>query len=137
MSNIDDFKKAAKEALDTLTDVSVEAYKVAEEKAKLVARWTRLNTEISLEKSLIRRLRGEIGVIYYEKFKDDPDEKLRKHCQDITAALNRIDARRNELENLKNKGVVTEEDFEEYQSAEENDEGEDKESVEETESKED
>ena len=113
MSNTDDFKKAAKEALDTIVDVSVEAYKAAEEKAKLVARWTKLNTEITVEKSHVRRLRSEIGEIYYMKFKDAPDTELSGRCRDITTALDRIDAKRRELEYLKKNGVVSDEDFSE------------------------
>ena len=116
MTSIDDFKKIAKEAFDTLTDVSVEAYKLAEEKAKIVGKWTKLNTEITLDRSQVRRLRSEVGKIYYETYKDDPAEPLKELCENITAALDRIAAKQKELDDLKNSGGFNDADFEEFSS---------------------
>ena len=116
MTSIDDFKKFAKDALDTITDVSVEAYKLAEEKAKIVKKWTKLKTEIALDKSHIRRLKAEMGQIYYDNCKDDPSQSLKQHCEDVTAALDRITAKQKELEDIKNKNDLTDEDLEEYET---------------------
>ena len=102
MASIDDLKRRAKEALDTITDVSVEAYKVAEEKARLLARKAKLNADISRENTFIRRQRAEIGKIYYDLYKDSPDEPFRGCCEDITSAYGRIADMRSELEDIKN-----------------------------------
>ena len=101
MANLDDLKKIAKDALGTIADVSVEAYKVAEEKAKVVARRAILNTEIAREKALIRRRYAEIGKAYYEQRKDDPEELHKQSCEDITNAMASIEAKRAEIEDLK------------------------------------
>ena len=122
MSGIDDIRKFAKEAFDTIADVSVEAYKMAEDKAKIVARKTKLNTEITLEKSQIRRLHSEIGVIYYEKHKDDPSESLKQHCEDITSALERIASKQKEIETLKKSANLTDEDIDEVNCEKDDDE---------------
>ena len=101
MANLDELKKKAKEALGTIADVSVEAYKVAEEKAKIVARRAILNTEIAREKALIRRRYAEIGKTYYERCKDNPEAIYKQSCEDITAAMENIDVKRAEIEDLK------------------------------------
>ena len=102
MANYDDLKKKAKDAIETIADVSAEAYKIAEENAKLLARKAKLNVEITREKSQIRRIKSEIGNKYYELHKDDPEEAFAENCKDITDSLTRIDIRRKELEDLKN-----------------------------------
>ena len=108
MANYDDLKKKAKETLETIADVSVEAYKVAEEKARIIARRTKLNAEIAREKGLIRHLKSDIGNKYYELHKDDPEEALKKDCDSITDALARIIANKNEVEELKKGGTSCE-----------------------------
>jgi len=101
MANYDDFKKKVKEAFGTIADVSVEAYKVAEEKSRILAKKAKLNAGIANERATIRRLNVEIGATYYKLFKDNPDESLKTQCADITAAYDRIAAKQQELEDLK------------------------------------
>ena len=105
MPNYEDLKKKAKDAIDTIADISVEAYKIAEEKARVIARRTKLNTEITRDKALIRRLKMDIGARYYDLHKGDAEEMLKESCDDITAALDRIEARRAEIEELKSSGT--------------------------------
>ncbi|MCL2152023.1 MAG: hypothetical protein FWH57_03530 [Oscillospiraceae bacterium] len=104
MANYDDLKKKAKDALETIADVSVEAYKLAEEKAKVFARKAKLNAEISREKATIRKLKLDIGGVYYDLHKDDADDALKELCASITASLDSIAAKRCELEDLKRNG---------------------------------
>ena len=104
MANYEDLKKKAKDALETIADVSAEAYKIAEEKARIIAKKAKLNTEITREKALIRRLKGEIGSKYYELHKDAPEEALKESCEGITDSIARIGAKKRELEELKNSG---------------------------------
>jgi len=101
MANYEDLKKKAKDALDTIADVSVEVYKFAEENAKIIAKKAKLNAEITREKALIRRLKGEIGNKYYELHKEDPEEALKQGCDGITDSFIRIAAKKKELEELK------------------------------------
>jgi len=102
MSNYDDFRKKAKDALDTLADVSVEAYRLAEEKARVFAKRAKLTAGIANERAVIRRLKVEIGGTYYKLYKDTPDEALKQQCEEITASLDRIAAKQRELEELRN-----------------------------------
>jgi len=112
MPNYDDLKKKAKDAFDTIADASVEAYKVAEEKAKVLARKTKLRAGIVNEKATIRRLSVEVGGVYYKLFKDNPGEEFKQLCEDITAAYERIEAKEAELEDLKTSVCVDDVDVE-------------------------
>jgi len=102
MANYDDIKKMAKDAFDTIADVSVEAYRLAEEKARVFARKAKLNAGIANDRAVIRRLKTEIGGTYYKFYKDAPVEELKQLCDDITSALDRIADRQRELEELRN-----------------------------------
>jgi len=113
MANYDELKKKAKDALETIADVSVEAYKIAEEKAKTLARRAKLNAEITREKAAIRRLKFDIGGAYYELHKDDAEEALKESCDGITASLDSIAAKIAEIEDLKRGAADADEEPEE------------------------
>ena len=110
MANYDEFMKKAKDALDTIADVSVEAYKHAEEKARVFARKAKLNAGIANERAVIRRLKVELGGTYYKLYKDAPVEDLKPLCEEITDALDRIADRQRELEELRNCTTYQEDD---------------------------
>jgi len=101
MATYEEIKKKAKEALDTIADVSVEAYRVAEEKARILARRAKLNTEITREKAAIRRFKIRIGDAYYELHKDEPEERLKAYCDGITTSIESIAGKLRELEELR------------------------------------
>ena len=105
MPNYEDFKKKAKDALDTIADVSAEAYRIAEEKAKVLAKRAKLSAGIANERALIRRLKVEIGDKYYELHMDAPEEALKEPCEEITSAIGRIADKKMELEDLKAYGL--------------------------------
>ena len=123
MANYDDIRKKAKDAIDTIADVSVEAYKLAEEKARVFAKRAKLSAGIANERALIRRLKVEIGGTYYKLHKDAPDEELKQHCEEITFALDRIAAKQRELEELKTSSAP-EDEAAEYEAEQENDDTE-------------
>ena len=111
MANIDDLKKTAKDALDSFANASVDAYKVAEEKARVLAKKTKLRAGIVNEKATIRRLSVELGTSYYKKFKDDASAEFSQLCEEITCAHERIAAKEAEIAELKvTTGVKAEND---------------------------
>jgi len=101
MPSNEDFKKKVKDAFSTIADVSVEAYKLAEEKSRILAKKAKLNAGIANEKATIRRLNVEIGATYYKMYKDSPDDALKQQCEGVTAAYERIEQKQRELESLK------------------------------------
>ena len=101
MANYDDFKQKAKDAFDTIADASVDAYKVAEDKARVLARKTKLRAGIVNEKATIRRLSVELGTEYYKKYKDIPGAMFNQLCEEITCAYDRISEKEAEIAKLK------------------------------------
>jgi len=111
MANIEDLKKTAKDALDSFANASVDAYKVAEEKARVLAKKTKLRAGIVNEKATIRRLSVELGTTYYKKYKDDEGAEFSQLCEEISCAHERIAAKEAEIADLKVAvGVKAEDD---------------------------
>ena len=109
MANYDEFKKIAKETLDTIADASVDAYKMAEEKARILARKTKLRAGIVNEKATIRRLSVELGTAYYKKYKDDTTSEFVQLCTEITGAHDRIADKEKEIEEIKKAAAAAKE----------------------------
>jgi len=101
MPNYDDFKRKAKDALDSFADASVDAYKTAEEKTRVLARKTKLRAGIVNDKATVRRLSVDLGSRYYKKYKDDEASEFRQICEEITCAYDRIAAKEEEIAELK------------------------------------
>jgi glutaredoxin 2 len=102
MTNFEEFKQKAKDTMETLADKSIELYKVAEEKTKLLAKTTKLAAEITLEKGALRRLYREIGQKYYELHKEAPETALEQMCVEVTSSLETIASKQQEIESLRN-----------------------------------
>ncbi|MCL2401539.1 MAG: hypothetical protein FWC90_02725 [Oscillospiraceae bacterium] len=111
MASFEDLKRKAKGAVETIADVSVEAYRLAEEKAKILAKTTKLNAEISREKTQIRRLYCEIGRMYYELCKDNPEENFVQNFTEVAGAYERIAEMKKEVEALKKTSGFQHDDF--------------------------
>jgi len=125
MPNYDDLKRKAKDALDSFADASVDAYKTAEEKTRVLARKTKLRAGIVNDKATIRRLSVELGTRYHKKYKDDENSEFRQICEEITCAHERIASKEEEIAELKrNVGAKAPEDQESAQEpVQENTEG--------------
>ena len=108
MANYDDFKKKAKGAFDSIADASVDAYKVAEEKARILAKKTKLRAGIVSEKATVRRLSVELGTNYYKKYKDDKNAEFSQICEEITCAHERIAVKESEIAELKTAVIKAE-----------------------------
>ena len=101
MKDFEEFKQVAKETVETIADKSIELYKIAEEKTKLLAKMTKLSTEITLEKGNVRKLYREIGKKYYDLHKLSPENALAQPCAEVTISLDSITAKQMKFEELK------------------------------------
>jgi len=106
MATYDDLKKRAKGAFDSIADASAEAYKVAEEKTRILARKTKLRASIVNDKATIRRLSVELGTKYYSKYKDDESSEFGPLCNEITEAYEKIAEKECEIAELKAAAYV-------------------------------
>jgi len=101
MPNYDDLKKKAVDVIGSFAETSVDVYKVAEGKTKVLARKTKLRAGIVNDKATIRRLSVELGTKYYNQYKDDENSEFRKLCEEITSAHERIALKEEEIAELK------------------------------------
>lgn len=97
----DSFKSKAKDTAEKVADDVYDAYKVAEGKAKLLARKTRLRAGIISDRAVVRRVSVELGTAYFDKYKDDDKNEFRHLCDQIAAANASIVEKENEIEALK------------------------------------
>ena len=106
MSKINEIKEMALSALGTIIDKSTELYGTAEEKAKQIAKITKLKAEIAKDNSAIKKLYTDLGSMYYCLYKDSPDDALAQLCEEIKALSDRIELKHNELEALAKEADV-------------------------------
>jgi hypothetical protein len=101
MANFDELMQKAKDTMETIADKSLELYKMAEEKTKLLAKITKLSAEITFEKGNVRKLYRELGKLYYDLYKNAPEPGFAQTCEEITASLEVIAFKQKEIDALK------------------------------------
>ena len=101
MAGFEELKQKAIDAAEAIADKSAEIARAAGEKTRTIAKSAKLNAEISKEKSNLKRYYAELGSIYYTFFKDSPDEHMEQICEEITNSLELIEAKKAELDALK------------------------------------
>ena len=102
--NFNDIKDKVKETFDIVADTTRDvAYKTAD-KAKNMSRIAKLSLEINGEKDTIKKAYVEIGKLYYETHKDDPDGFFAQLCDEITLANTSIIEKESEIAELKAEG---------------------------------
>lgn len=101
MSNFEELKQKAWDTIGTIADKSVELYKAAEEKARLLAKITKLSTEITFAKGDLRKHYRELGKRYYDMHKDAPEAELAQSCMEIASSLELIASKQREVDVLR------------------------------------
>lgn len=105
MADFNDIKGTVFSALGVAADKTRKVAGIAADKAKDVSRMTKLNFEIKTAKDTIDKAYAEIGKIYYETHKHNPDTYFIQLCDQITQCINNIDELQNELDKIKNGAV--------------------------------
>jgi len=108
MADIDKIIAKAKEIAEVVADASVEIYKTAEEKTKLVARIAKLKAEIAGEKTRIKKQYLAIGKKYYSAHIAGTTAELDEEVKTIEAAFEAIADKTTEIERLKTEKVKDE-----------------------------
>lgn len=101
MADINDIKGTLLNTLGTVAEKTRSFAGKAADKAKDVARIAKLNMEMGAEKDNIQKAYLEIGKIYYEMHKDDPDSFFIQLCDEIALANDSLAKLRAELDDLK------------------------------------
>lgn len=103
MANFDftNFKEKVVETAGKVADRSVTFAKVAGDKAKLVGRITKLKAEITMEKDRTKKAYAEIGKLYYEKHRDNPDPDMAQAVTEVSVAYESVAKKKEEVDALK------------------------------------
>ncbi len=120
MSKFENLKDKALAALGTIIDKSSDIYENAEEKAKYLAKTTKLKAEIAKDNSDLKKLYADLGSLYYCINKDNPDEALSQLCGEIKVLLDKIELKQRELDELSEQVKDNEVDITEVEEAQVN-----------------
>ena len=101
MFDFDSFKAKFKEGVNKVADSTKEFADKAADKAKDASRIAKLTLEINSEKDVIKKAYSEIGKLYYETHKDDPEGFFIQLCDEVTLAQENIAAKEAEIAELK------------------------------------
>lgn len=105
MADFNDIKEKVLNTLEMVADSTKELAGKAADKAKSTARIAKLSMEINSEKDTIKKAYLEIGKLYYEMNRDDPDGFFAQLCDEVTVANAEIAAKEAEIAELKENGI--------------------------------
>lgn len=110
MANFNEIKEKVMGTLGVVADATKDIANKTADKAKAAARMAKLAVEINGEKDTVKKAYLEIGKLYYELHRDDPDGFFAQLCDEVSIANASIAAKEAEIAELKASGVVADED---------------------------
>ena len=119
LSALGQASEGAKDFAGKAADATKDFAEKAADKAKSATRIAKLNIEISQEKENMKKTYLEIGKLYYDTHKDDPDGFFIQLCDEIAAAEKAIAEKEAEIADLKDKEPDVDVEFEEIVEQEE------------------
>ena len=99
--DINEIKDKVIASLGTAVDAGKDLAEKAADKAKAGARIAKLNMEISAEKENLRKTYIEIGKLYYDTHKDDPEGFFIQLCDEVAISEKNIADKQVEIDELK------------------------------------
>ena len=122
MADFNDFKEKMLVTLGKVADTTKDLAEKTADAAKASGRIAKLSVEIASEKDNMKKTYIEIGKLYYDTHKDDPDGFFIQLCEEVTLTKENIADKEAEIEAIKgdkcNEGDI-EVEFEEVVSEEE------------------
>lgn len=101
MANFNELKGSVFSALGVAAEKTRNFADKATDKAKDVSRITKLNFELKTAKDTIEKAYAEIGKIYYETHKSNPEDYFIQLCEEVTSANERVESLQSEIESIK------------------------------------
>lgn len=103
MANLNEIKGTVFSALGVAAEKTRNFADKASDKAKDVSRITKLNFELKSAKDTMEKTYTEIGKIYYDTHKNDPEDYFLQLCEEVTTINERISAIQSEIDKLKSR----------------------------------
>lgn len=101
MADFNDIRDTLAGTFSVVAGKTKELACLAHEKAKLVGKIAKLNLELNSEKDTIQKAYVEIGKLYYDTRKNDPDGFFVQLCDEITLAKENIAGLQQQIDLLK------------------------------------
>ena len=101
MTDMNDFKERVGKTFENVAEKTKVFAGIAADKAKAMTRVAKLTLEINGEKDAMKKAYIEIGKLYYEKHRGDPDGFFVQLCDEVTMAMESIAAKEAEIAALK------------------------------------
>lgn len=111
MANFDNIKGAVLDTLGTVAEKTRDFAGTVADKAKDISRIAKLNIEIGSEKENIKKSYIEMGKLYYQTHKDDPEDFFVQLCDEVTVSMESIAAKEAEIAELKARGNISDDDI--------------------------
>lgn len=108
MADFNELKGTVLSALGTVAEKTRDLAGKAADKAKDVTKLAKLSMELNSSKEALQKTYTEIGKLYYDTRKNDPDSFFVQLCEEVTLANENISRLQIELDELKS-GVDTKE----------------------------
>ena len=99
-----DFKKKASKLAGRAAGKAKTFASFAATKTKHVSRIAKLNVDIASERDTIKRVYREIGKLYYETHREDPETYFVQLCREIDVSMESIASMEAEIVRLKTQG---------------------------------
>lgn len=122
MADINEIKQKMLAKLGKAADSAKDLADKAADKAKVGARIAKLTMEIAAENDGLKKTYIEIGKLYYDTHKEEPEGFFIQLCEEVALAQKNIADKEAEIESLKSKSddcVDIEVEFEEIVAEEE------------------
>lgn len=101
MADFKEIKDAFSGTFNLVAEKTKELAGMAYDKAKIASRITKLNLSMNSEKDTIQKAYVEIGKLYYDTHKSNPEGFFVQLCDEITLAKDNLDNLRQQVNNLK------------------------------------
>lgn len=101
MSEFNDFKDKVMSTIGAVADITKDAVSKTADATKSVARIAKLSVEVGSEKELIKKTYTEIGRLYYESNKDNPEAEFSQLCEEVAMSEKAITKKEEEISRLK------------------------------------
>ena len=101
MADINELKEKVIDTIGTVADITRDLAGKTADRAKSLARIAKLTVEINGEKDTIKKAYTEIGKLYYETHKNDPDGFFIQLCDEVSIATGSIADKEAEIAALK------------------------------------
>jgi len=101
MAEFNEFKDKVMSTIGAVADITKDAVSKTADATKSVAKIARLSVEVGSEKDLIRKTYTEIGRLYYESNKGNPEAEFSQLCEEVALSENAIMKKEEEIQRLK------------------------------------